>query len=517
VTIFSPVRSDVAIPAGVGLMLRAEGSRMTPQGPASLPATWIKVSGPGTVTFETQDATFTAATFSANGSYVLRASSTSGSGTGTSDVFVLVGTALTAVQVGTATPVPSWSEADTIAGSSSGGTLTITAAGSGISSTGTSDGFYFLGMPVTGDFDARCRIVSISNPGGSNSCRYGIMVRASTAATAPYAMTMHRADGNHLYQARSTASTAPYANSASAALPLWVRLVRVGNDFSAYSSTDGNTWTQRGTTQTITAMGAAPILGLALTSASTSTASTAVFDSLSFALPTNSGPFVNAGAALTGNGPWNIDATVTDDGRPAPAAITPLWYTVTGAGTANFASPSSIDTAVTFSASGSYRLRLTASDGAIMTFAETTANVTVNTPLQSWRLANFGTTQNTGTAADSYDFDHDNLSNLIEYALGTDPKQPNASPLAVAPAAGQWVFSFQRNPDRSDVTLTLQCASTPGAWTPLARSQGGGVFTSLAPEAAVSESGTNPISVTITVGTTPPQQFFSLKAETTSP
>ena len=33
--------------------------------------------------------------------------------------------------------------------------------------------------------------------------------------------------------------------------PVWVKLTRVGNDFSAYYSTNGVDWTQVGSTQTI--------------------------------------------------------------------------------------------------------------------------------------------------------------------------------------------------------------------------------------------------------------------------
>lgn len=49
------------------------------------------------------------------------------------------------------------------------------------------------------------------------------------------------------------------------------------------------------------------------------------------------------------------------------------------------------------------------------------------TPLENWRQKHFGTTANTGSAADRSDFDHDGLPNLIEYALGTDPLTPTFS------------------------------------------------------------------------------------------
>ncbi|MGC9449960.1 MAG: sulfatase-like hydrolase/transferase, partial [Oceanipulchritudo sp.] len=43
------------------------------------------------------------------------------------------------------------------------------------------------------------------------------------------------------------------------------------------------------------------------------------------------------------------------------------------------------------------------------------------TPAESWRLFWFGQTENTGDAADEFDFEKDGLVNLLERAFGTDP------------------------------------------------------------------------------------------------
>ncbi len=43
--------------------------------------------------------------------------------------------------------------------------------------------------------------------------------------------------------------------------------------------------------------------------------------------------------------------------------------------------------------------------------------------IETWRQTHFGTTQNTGNAADTFDFDNDRLVNLVEFAFGLDPKQ----------------------------------------------------------------------------------------------
>jgi len=56
-------------------------------------------------------------------------------------------------------------------------------------------------------------------------------------------------------------------------------------------------------------------------------------------------------------------------------------------------------------------------------FVTFTAAEVVFTALEDWRLLNFGTSENTGIAAD--DFDADSDGNLLEYATGLDPNDPS--------------------------------------------------------------------------------------------
>jgi len=82
----------------------------------------------------------------------------------------------------------------------------------------------------------------------------------------------------------------------------------------------------------------------------------------------NTAPVVNAGADQTITLPAaaSLSGTVTDDGKPnPPATVTTTWTKVSGPGTVTFANPSAKATTVTFSTSGSYTLRLTASDSAL--------------------------------------------------------------------------------------------------------------------------------------------------------
>ena len=66
---------------------------------------------------------------------------------------------------------------------------------------------------------------------------------------------------------------------ANAYLPYWVKAVRSGSNFTAYSSPDGLNWVQTGTSQTIS-MAQNVYIGLVVSSGSTSTLATATFDNV---------------------------------------------------------------------------------------------------------------------------------------------------------------------------------------------------------------------------------------------
>ena len=81
----------------------------------------------------------------------------------------------------------------------------------------------------------------------------------------------------------------------------------------------------------------------------------------------NEAPDVNAGPdqSIVLPAQATLDGTVTDDGLPnPPALVTTSWSKVSGPGTVTFGNASAVDTTATFSASGSYVLRLTANDSA---------------------------------------------------------------------------------------------------------------------------------------------------------
>lgn len=91
-----------------------------------------------------------------------------------------------------------------------------------------------------------------------------------------------------------------------------------------------------------------------------------------FADPHNGAPKITllspaSGSAtlLVGNG-LALSATATDDGLPS-GTLSPAWSVVDGPGVVTFGAPSAWQTTATFDSTGTYVLRLTASDGEVLT------------------------------------------------------------------------------------------------------------------------------------------------------
>jgi K319-like protein len=83
----------------------------------------------------------------------------------------------------------------------------------------------------------------------------------------------------------------------------------------------------------------------------------------------NTAPTVNAGPDLDVILPAQaaLNGTVTDDGLPSPPSLTTTWSKVSGPGTVTFQNANAVDTQASFSATGTYVLRITASDGLLST------------------------------------------------------------------------------------------------------------------------------------------------------
>ncbi|MCU0748937.1 MAG: cadherin-like domain-containing protein [Akkermansiaceae bacterium] len=106
-------------------------------------------------------------------------------------------------------------------------------------------------------------------------------------------------------------------------------------------------------------------------------------------------------------------------------------------------------------------------------FAEATFNLTIDlTPTQSWQVANFGAdSNNPAIAGDLADPDGDGVENLIEYALGSNPKASEDINLThdMVPISGTEYLrlNIQRNPAATDVSLLVETCADLSGWTHL--------------------------------------------------
>jgi hypothetical protein len=120
--------------------------------------------------------------------------------------------------------------------------------------------------------------------------------------------------------------------------------------------------------------------------------------------------------------------------------------------------------------SGSYEFSTVAVDTLQVSSLPSTAIVEVSmplTPLEAWKSSVFSQAERgdpsvSGLAADP---DSDALSNLVEYALGTNARQANAHPASVNLTGEEIVYTYQRPIDRTDIYYAVEVSSDLQEWT----------------------------------------------------
>ena len=135
------------------------------------------------------------------------------------------------------------------------GSFLVTGAGD---MGGTADAFRFAYQSLTGDGTITARIW----PFIPQLLKAGVMMRDTTSASSANAFLGLWGGVVALLQARTATGQSTTAEFGAGG-PVWVRLVRQGNTFTGYVSTEGNDWIQVGVPKTIT-MGSTILAGLAV-------------------------------------------------------------------------------------------------------------------------------------------------------------------------------------------------------------------------------------------------------------
>jgi hypothetical protein len=169
------------------------------------------------------------------------------------------------------------------------GQITLKASGWDIQSD--ADGFYFLAAPMAGDVTVTARVVSgptiTSDENGWNLG--GVTIRESLDSRARFAMTQVAREGCSQFKRRTDFGESPPDSCSEdfdpTQRPLWVRVIRKGEEFSGFLSADGNDWKQVGETITIPGFPNEAYVGLAQCAHQDAEYSTIVFDNYKVTAP----------------------------------------------------------------------------------------------------------------------------------------------------------------------------------------------------------------------------------------
>ena len=344
----------------------------------SLNSVWTQVSGPGTATFADATATNTTVTFDQPGVYILRLTSNDGFATNSAEVLIGVNAA----------PVVAAGAGQTVVLG-----VPVTLAGAF-----TDDGV--SGLPVT---------VQWAQVGGpaiaviDNSATTNATVNFAQSGVYVFQLTVN--DGMVSASAQTTiiVDQAPtvsvFTPSTVVTWPdnkLWLNGLVLDDGYPA-DGTLTSTWSLvsgPGTADFSVMTASNALAGVVISNAMTTTvtlSSPGVYvlaltatdglttNSQNLTVTVNSTPVVNAGSNQTII--WPVDelmlqGTVADDGLPTDGALTSTWSVVSGPGTVEFDDAGLADANATFSASGTYVLALTASDG--ISSSSSTVTITVD-------------------------------------------------------------------------------------------------------------------------------------------
>jgi RHS repeat-associated protein len=344
---------------------------------SSITINWIKVSGPGTVTFSNPDAAITTASFSVTGNYILRLSATDSQLTGNDDVSITVNPANQGPVVN--------------AGSDQSITLPNSAA---LNGTVTDDGLP-TGSALTISWSKLSGpgTVTFSNPNA-------VITTAEFSEAGSYVLKLTATDSELTSSDEVTITVnqpnqPPVVNAGAdqtITLPNGANLNgTVTDDGLPAGSSPAINWSKVSGPGTVTFSNASSATTTATFSQSgvyvlKLTASDSELTSNDEVTVTviqpNQAPQVNAGSdqSITLPNSAGLNGTVTDDGLPAGSTLSIAWSKVSGPGTVTFGNASSASTTASFSEAGVYLLRLTASDSELTSGDEVT--ITVNQPNQ---------------------------------------------------------------------------------------------------------------------------------------
>jgi hypothetical protein len=114
---------------------------------------------------------------------------------------------------------------------------------------------------------------------------------------------------------------------------------------------------------------------------------------------------------------------------------------------------------------GSYDVLVSNAAGTVVSGA---ATLTVQSNFGSWQAARFTGAEllDASISGPNADPDHDGFANLLEYALGLEPKSVSTAGLpGVGVAGSDWTYTYTRPADRTDVIYTVEYSTNLSTWS----------------------------------------------------
>jgi hypothetical protein len=159
----------------------------------------------------------------------------------------------------------------------SGGTWTVLAGGSDI--WGTSDQFHFVWQTLAADGSVSAHVLSQSNTNAW--AKAGVMLRQSSdPASAYYAAFVTPANGIVVQYRTAQGGSAQQSASLTGTVPAYLLVARSGVTYTAYTSSDGTTWTPVAGSSVRLNMSGSLLAGMAVTSHNAKMLSTVTFDTV---------------------------------------------------------------------------------------------------------------------------------------------------------------------------------------------------------------------------------------------
>ncbi|HKQ04260.1 MAG TPA: LamG-like jellyroll fold domain-containing protein, partial [Blastocatellia bacterium] len=372
----------ITLPATASLQGTASDDGL-PAG-STLTVTWSKVSGPGTVTFGNAAQASTTASFAAAGTYILRLTASDGALTSSDDVRVTVNPAPVnqapqvsagpdqVAEIGANLVVNGSNEAALVNGEISGWTEVV--GSSWTQATAGAGGFPAAQSGATYFYAGQTASAELSQD---------VDVRAYPANT-QFDFRAWLRSGNET-PADSSQIILDYRNAANT--QTIARLTIEAN-------TASSDWQQVTDLRALPA-GTGYVRIRLIATRNSGTSNDGYFDAISLRA-------VGVAAA-------RLQGTATDDGLPTGSSLTVSWSQVSGPGTASFAASNQASTTASFTAAGTYVLRLTASDGALTSSDDVQVTVTAQNQAPTVNAGADQTVSIAGTASLSGSVSDDGL------------------------------------------------------------------------------------------------------------